>query len=140
MEAADLVFEGAAPSARALEIMALIEEARGALHEDPALMAQIEHLAQRLVMLGKGLLELDLPEAAEEIMRHEIAVGVEATEGFLAALEIVERALTEGDRLLLDAAREMVAQADESLHEAVRLNGENRARLEALYLDSSLML
>ncbi|NDD28728.1 MAG: hypothetical protein EB084_10730 [Proteobacteria bacterium] len=140
MEAAESTRIDLQPSARALEVMALIERARDTAVDDADITGELEQLAQRLVALGRGLLEIDLPETAEDIVRIEIETGVEAAEGFLAALETVERARLEGDLTLLDAAQALVEAADARLREAVRLNEENRMRLEAIYIDNSLVM
>lgn len=99
-------------------------------------LAFLDEMAAELAQKEQGLLELDLSEDLQEFMREELEAGLEGIGGFQEGLEVL-RSFEPED---LAHGLAMVEAANERLNEALRLNRENRRRLEADYSEASLEL
>lgn len=100
----------------------------------------LDEMATVLAEKERDIREIPIPPEAEDDFRDELEVGYAGIEMYGHGVQRMFSFLEDFDPAHLDAGLELVRQGNEHINEAMRINRENRRKLEEMYTDSSTMM
>lgn len=121
------IFEDAAAKVTSGEWQ--MEEFAAFLQETAAVMAEKED----------GIRSIDIPEEAADDFKEELEIGFEGIELYNQGLEHMFAYTESAEPELLEAGLDLIRQGNERINEAMRINRENRSRLEEICGDGSVI-
>lgn len=100
----------------------------------------VEEVAQALVEHEEHIRQIEIPPEAVEDFREELEVGFNGIQLWHEGVARLGLFLEEPDVAHLEEGLELCRQGNDYINEAMRINRENRKRLEEMYIDSSTMM
>jgi len=100
----------------------------------------LEETAQILAEKERAIREITIPDEAAEDFREELDIGYAGIELYNQGVQRMFDFLSDGDADHLEAGLELVRQGNEHVNDAMRINRENRRKLEELYSDTSNLM
>jgi len=107
-----------------------IEEYGQFLHEIQQILAQKE----------AEIKEIEIPEEALDEFAEELDVGFGGIELYNQGIATMMLYLEDQDPNHIDYGLELVHEGNEKINEAMRINRENRKKLEEMYIDTSTLM
>lgn len=100
----------------------------------------IQNISRTLAAKAQEIRDIDIPAEASDDFTEELEVG-------FAGIELYERGVEEMALFLQDQnpghiaqGLSVVAEGNERINDAMRINRENRRKLEEMYIDTSTMM
>jgi hypothetical protein len=121
----------------------LEEAARKVLSEEWSREQFAEYVENVLTVLQekeRAIREIEIPSEAMEDFREELEVGFVGISLYNQGLERMLGYVEDGDASHLDEGLDLVRQGNDHINEAMRINRENRRKLEEMYIDSSPLM
>lgn len=100
----------------------------------------IEEVAQALVKREEDIRQIEIPPEAVEDFREELEVGFTGIQLWHEGVSRMALFSEELDVAHLEEGLDLCRQGNDHINEAMRINRENRKRLEEIYRDSSTMM
>lgn len=100
----------------------------------------LEETAQVLAEKERAIRDITIPDEAAEDFREELEVGYTGIDLYNQGVQRMFDYLSDSDPAHLEAGLDLVRQGNEYVNEAMRINRENRRKLEELYSDSSNLM
>lgn len=102
--------------------------------------AFLDEMAEILAEKERDIRSIPIPEEAEDDFREELEIGFSGIEMYGLGVNRMFSFLQDLDGGHLEEGLELVRQGNERINEAMRVNRENRRKLEETFMDSSTML
>ncbi|MGM9998804.1 MAG: hypothetical protein ACI38Q_05370 [Candidatus Bruticola sp.] len=90
----------------------------------------LEETAAVLADKEQGIRSIDIPEEAAEDFKEELEVGFEGIKLYNQGMQVFFAYVESEDPALLEEGLELVRRGNERINEAMRINRENRSKLE----------
>ena len=100
----------------------------------------LENLAQVLAQKEQEIRDIEIPEEAYEDFEDELAVGFEGITLYNEGIAHMMLYLDDQDPAHIDHGLELVRQGNENINDAMKINRQNRRKLEEMYVDTSTMM
>ncbi len=100
----------------------------------------IEELSQALQKREEDIRQIEIPPEAVEDFREELEVGFRGIQLWHEGVARMALFTEEMDVTHLEEGLELCGQGNEHINEAMRINRDNRRKLEEIYRDSSTMM
>lgn len=100
----------------------------------------LEGIAQVLAQKEQEIREIEIPEEAYEDFAEELEVGFNGIALYNEGIAHMMLYLEDQDPDHLDYGLDLVYQGNEQINEAMRINRDNRKKLEEMYIDTSTMM
>lgn len=100
----------------------------------------IDGLSQTLQEREEQIRQIEIPPEAVEDFREELEVGFTGIQLWHEGVARMALFAEDMDVAHLEEGLEICRQGNEHINEAMRINRENRKRLEEMYIDSSTMM
>lgn len=102
--------------------------------------AFLESISRVLAQKEQEIREMEIPPEAIEGFREELEVGFSGIEMYNQGVTIMLAYVADGDEAHIHEGLELVREGNDLINEAMRINRDNRRKLEEVCLDSSRML
>jgi hypothetical protein len=93
-----------------------------------------------LVIKEQEMREIEIPPETFEDFQEELEVGFAGVEMYFEGLRTLQLFVEQQEPSHIEAGLELVREGNELVNQAMRINRENRRKLEEAYLDTSTML
>ncbi len=100
----------------------------------------LEETAQILAEKERAIRDITIPDEAAEDFREELEIGYTGIDLYNQGVQRMFDFLSDSDPDHLEAGLDLVRQGNEHVNEAMRINRENRRKLEELYSDTSNLM
>ncbi|MBI3926294.1 MAG: hypothetical protein HY319_12190 [Armatimonadetes bacterium] len=100
----------------------------------------LEGVAQTLAEREQAIREIEIPPEAVEDFREELEVGFAGIQLYNEGVARMMMFVEDSEVSHLEEGIDLVRQGNEHINEAMRINRDNRKRLEEMYIDSSTMM
>ena len=97
-------------------------------------------IQQKLAEREQAIREIEIPPEAVEDFREELEVGFTGIQLYNEGVKRMILFVEDPDVSHIEEGLDLVRQGNDHINEAMRINRENRKRLEEAYLDSSTMM
>lgn len=97
-------------------------------------------MARVLADKERDIREIPIPEEAADDFREELEVGFAGIDLYNQGVQRMFGFLGDASTAHLDEGLDLVRQGNELINEAMRINRENRRKLEEMYSDSSNLM
>lgn len=97
-------------------------------------------IQQKLAEREQAIREIEIPPEAVEDFREELEVGFTGIQLYNEGVKRMILFVEDSDVAHIEEGMDLVRQGNDHINEAMRINRENRKRLEEAYLDSSTMM
>lgn len=102
--------------------------------------AFLENIARVLAQKEEEIREMEIPPEAIEAFREELEVGFSGIEMYNQGVCTMKIYLADGDVAHIHQGLEMVREGNDLINDAMRINRDNRRKLEEVCIDSSRVL
>lgn len=102
--------------------------------------AFLDHIARVLAQKEQEIRDIEIPPEAFEDFRQELEIGFSGIELYNNGINTMRGYLNDDDTTHIEEGLELIREGNEMINEAMRINRENRKKLEEVYLDSSTMM
>lgn len=102
--------------------------------------AFLENIARVLAQKEQEIREMEIPPEAIEDFRRELETGFSGIEMYNHGVSIMMQFLSDSDPAHIHAGLELVRDGNDLINEAMRINRENRRKLEEVCVDSTRVL
>ena len=100
----------------------------------------IEELTEELNKREEDIRQIEIPPEAVEEFREELEVGFRGIQLWHEGVARMALFTQDGDVAHLEEGLDLCVQGNEHINEAMRINRDNRKKLEEIYRDSSTMM
>ncbi|MHB2020777.1 MAG: hypothetical protein ACYCW6_27885 [Candidatus Xenobia bacterium] len=84
--------------------------------------------------------EIEIPPEAVEDFREELETGFTGIDLYNQGLQTMRYYAEEPDAVHIETGLQLIREGNEMINDAMRINRENRRKLEEMYIDTSTML
>lgn len=100
----------------------------------------LEETAAILAEKERAIREIPIPDEAAEDFREELEVGYTGIDLYNQGVQRMFEFVADSDPVHLQEGLDLVRQGNESINEAMRINRENRRKLEEMSSDASSLM
>jgi hypothetical protein len=100
----------------------------------------LENISKILTQKEQEIREIEIPPEAVEDFREELEVGFAGIDLYNQGVSIMKLFLEDGEPSHIEEGLELIREGNEMINEAMRINRENRRKLEEMYIDTSTMI
>lgn len=100
----------------------------------------LENLAQVLAQKEQEIRDIEIPEEAYEDFEEELSVGFEGITLYNEGIAHMMLYLDDQDPTHIEDGLELVYQGNNNINDAMKINRQNRRKLEEMYVDTSTMM
>lgn len=100
----------------------------------------LSEIHQILSQKEQEIREIEIPEEAVEEFSEELNVGFNGIELYNQGISNMMLYLEDENPDHIDYGLELVHEGNEKINEAMRINRENRRKLEEMYIDTSTLM
>lgn len=100
----------------------------------------LENLAQVLAQKEQEIRDIEIPEEAYEDFEEELSVGFEGITLYNEGIAHMMLYLDDQDPAHIEHGLDLVHQGNENINDAMKINRQNRRKLEEMYVDTSTMM
>ena len=100
----------------------------------------IDEIIIALETKDQEMREIEIPDESYDDFREELEVGFSGVELFLEGLRTLRLYTEQPEESHLQAGLELILEGNTLINDAMRINRENRRKLEDMYVDSSTVL
>lgn len=100
----------------------------------------LENISKILTQKEQEIREIEIPEEAIDEFAAELEVGFAGIDLYNTGIANMKLFLEDQNPDHIDYGLELVREGNEKINEAMRINRENRRKLEEMYIDTSTLL
>ncbi|MBM3461350.1 MAG: zinc ribbon domain-containing protein [Armatimonadetes bacterium] len=100
----------------------------------------LDGIARILAQKEQDIRDIEIPEEALEDFREELEVGFQGIEMYNQGIANMRLFLDDREPSHIQEGLELVREGNEMINEAMRINRDNRRKLEEMYIDTSTMI
>jgi hypothetical protein len=100
----------------------------------------LDNISRILMQKEQEIREIEIPPEAIEEFREELEIGFAGIELYNNGIAHMKVFLEDRNPEHIDYGLDLVKDGNEKINEAMRINRENRRKLEEMYIDSSTMM
>lgn len=97
----------------------------------------LDHISRVLAQKEQEIRDIEIPPEAFEDFRQELEIGFSGIELYTNGINMMREFLQDNDASHIEAGLDLIQNGNEMINEAMRINRENRRKLEEVYIDSS---
>ena len=98
------------------------------------------NISNTLAQKEQEIREIEIPEEAFEDFREELEMGFMGIELYNDGIAEMKIYVEDKDSAHIDYGLQLIADGNERINEAMRINRENRRKLEEMYIDTSTFM
>jgi hypothetical protein len=102
--------------------------------------AFLDNISRVLSMKEQEIRDMEIPPEAIEDFRQELEVGFSGIQLYNQGIVTMKLYLDDQDSTHLQEGLEMVREGNELINDAMRINRDNRRKLEEVYSDNTTMM
>lgn len=100
----------------------------------------LDEVYEALSVKEQEMRSIEIPPETFEDFREELEVGFAGIEMYFEGVRTLQLYVEQQDSSHIEAGLELIREGNELVNQAMRINRENRRKLEEVYLDTSTML
>lgn len=100
----------------------------------------LDHISRVLAQKEQEIRDIEIPPEALEDFRQELEIGFSGIEMYNNGISTMRLFLADRNSAHIHEGLELIREGNEMINEAMRVNRENRRKLEEVYIDSSTMM
>ena len=100
----------------------------------------LDHISRVLAQKEQEIRDIEIPPEAFEDFRQELEVGFQGIELYNNGVATMRLFLADHNPAHIHEGLELIREGNEQINEAMKINRENRRKLEEVYIDSSTMM
>ena len=97
----------------------------------------LDHISRVLAQKEQEIRDIEIPPEAFEDFRQELEIGFAGIELYSNGIALMREFLGDGNVGHIQEGLDLIRDGNEMINEAMRINRENRRKLEEVYIDSS---
>lgn len=100
----------------------------------------LDHIGRVLARKEQEIRDIEIPSEAYEDFRAELELGFQGIEMYNRGIATMRLYLADKNPAHVHEGLELILDGNEAINEAMRLNRENRRKMEDAFIDSSTMI